>query len=290
MRRYLVKIAMQYGLMAQQIQSIDFDLLEKTINEYYAKAHAFYLKSVKDSQLDYGIYHNIFFVLTEMVEARGCIKDDLISRFSYGIVKHSLTNKAELVREYFEKNPVGCYCPLLKQILGSKYVAQNSETSKEQKGNKRHTILTNDQKHKFTDTLNDVEQRKVPKMTLIKTSMPKEIMASIASFANQIRLFSKDISTDEVRAFLYNEECARLRMNQNNLVAFFLYQLSKQSLIKAEWANIIACNGLLISSSGNIVTEAHNLTVPACKIANKPLEALKDKERLIYDFVKNLKF
>ena len=52
MRRYLVKIAMQYGLMAQQIQSIDFDLLEKTINEYYAKAHAFYLKSVKDSQLD----------------------------------------------------------------------------------------------------------------------------------------------------------------------------------------------------------------------------------------------
>ena len=39
MRRYLEKIAMQYGLMAQQIQSIDFDLLEKTINEYYAKAH-----------------------------------------------------------------------------------------------------------------------------------------------------------------------------------------------------------------------------------------------------------
>lgn len=289
MRRYLEKIAMQYGLMAQQIQSIDFDLLEKTINEYYAKAHAFYLNSVKDSQLDYGIYHNIFFVLTEMVEARGCIKDDLISRFSYGIVKYSLTNKENLVREYFEKNPIGCYCPLLKQILGSKYVAQNSETSKEQKG-KRHTILTNDQKHKFTDTLNDVGQMKVPKMTLIKTSMPKEIMASIASFANQIRLFSKDISTDEVKAFLYDEERIRLRMNQNNLVAFFLYQLSKQSLIKAEWANIIACNGLLISSSGNIVTEAHNLTVPACKIASKPLEALKDKERLIYDFVKNLKF
>ena len=43
---------MQYGLMAQQILSIDFDLLEKTINEYYAKAHAFYLKSVKDCQLD----------------------------------------------------------------------------------------------------------------------------------------------------------------------------------------------------------------------------------------------
>ena len=290
MRQYLLKIATQYGLMGPQMKSKDFDLLEKTINEYYAKAHAFYLKSVKDSQLDYGIYHNIFFVLTEMVEARGCIKDDLISRFSYGIVKHSLTNKAELVREYFEKNPVGCYCPLLKQILGSKYVAQNSETSKEQKGNKRHTILTDEQKRKFTDTLNDVDQMKIPKAILIKIPIPKEIMASIASFANLIRLFSKDISTDEVKAFLYNEECARLRMNQNNLVAFFLYQLSKRSLIKAEWANIIACNGLLISSSGNIVTEAHNLTVPACKIANKPLEALKDKERLIYDFVQNLKF
>ncbi len=290
MRRYLEKIAMQYGLMAQQIQSIDFDLLEKTINEYYAKAHAFYLNSVKDSQLDYGIYHNIFFVLTEMVEARGCIKDDLISRFSYGIVKYSLTNKENLVREYFEKNPIGCYCPLLKQILESKYVAQNSGTTKEQKGNNRHAILTDEQKRKFTETLKDVDQMKIPKATLIKTPIPKEIIESIASFANQIRLFSKDISTDEVKAFLYNEECARLRMNQNNLVAFFLYQLSKQSLIKAEWANIIACNGLLISSSGNIVTEAHNLTVPACKIANKPLEALKDKERLIYDFVKNLKF
>ena len=290
MRRYLEKIAMQYGLMAQQIQSIDFDLLEKTINEYYAKAHAFYLKSVKDSQLDYGIYHNIFFVLTEMVEARGCIKDDLISRFSYGIVKYSLTNKENLVREYFEKNPIGCYCPLLKQILGSKYVAQNSGTTKEHKGNNRHAILTDEQKRKFTETLKDVDQMKIPKATLIKTPIPKEIIASIASFANQIRLFSKDISTDEVKAFLYDEERIRLRMNQNNLVAFFLYQLSKQSLIKAEAANIIACNGLLISSSGNIVTEAHNLTVPACKIASKPLEALKDKERLIYDFVKNLKF
>ena len=290
MRSYLLKIATQYGLKESQIQSIDFDLLEKTINEYYAKAHAFYLRSVKDCQLDYGIYHNIFFVLMEMVEKSGCIKDDLISRFSYGIVKHSLTNKADLVREYFEKNPVGCYCPLLKQILGSKYVAQNSGTTKEQKGNNRHAILTDEQKRKFTETLKDVDQMKIPKAILIKIPIPKEIMASIASFANLIRLFSKDISTDEVKAFLYNEECARLRMNQNNLVAFFLYQLSKRSLIKAEWANIIACNGLLISSSGNIVTEAHNLTVPACKIANKPLEALKDKERLIYDFVQNLKF
>ena len=290
MRSYLLKIATQYGLKESQIQSIDFDLLEKTINEYYAKAHAFYLRSVKDCQLDYGIYHNIFFVLMEMVEKSGCIKDDLISRFSYGIVKHSLTNKADLVREYFEKNPVGCYCPLLKQILGSKYVAQNSGTTKEQKGNNRHAILTDEQKRKFTETLKDVDQMEIPKATLIKTPIPKEIIASIARFANQIRLFSKDISTDEVRAFLYNEERARLRMSQNNLVAFFLYQLSKQSLIKADWANIIACNGLLISSSGNIVTEAHNLTVPACKIANKPLEALKDKERLIYDFVQNLKF
>ena len=290
MRSYLLKIATQYGLKEPQIQSIDFDLLEKTINEYYAKAHAFYLRSVKDCQLDYGIYHNIFFVLMEMVEKSGCIKDDLISRFSYGIVKHSLTNKADLVREYFEKNPVGCYCPLLKQILGSKYVAKNSGTTKEQKGNNRHAILTDEQKRKFTETLKDVDQMKIPKAMLIKISIPKEIMASIASFANLIRLFSKDISTDEVKAFLYDEERIRLRMNQNNLVAFFLYQLSKQSLIKAEWANIIACNGLLISSSGNIVTEAHNLTVPACKIANKPLEALKDKERLIYDFVKNLKF
>lgn len=290
MRSYLLKIATQYGLKESQIQSIDFDLLEKTINEYYAKAHAFYLRSVKDCQLDYGIYHNIFFVLMEMVEKSGCIKDDLISRFSYGIVKHSLTNKADLVREYFEKNPVGCYCPLLKQILGSKYVAQNSGTTKEQKGNNRHAILTDEQKRKFTETLKDVDQMEIPKATLIKTPIPKEIIASIARFANQIRLFSKDISTDEVRAFLYNEERARLRMSQNNLVAFFLYQLSKQSLIKADWANIIACNGLLISSSGNIVTEAHNLTVPACKIASKSLEALKDKERLIYDFVKNLKF
>ena len=290
MRSYLLKIATQYGLKESQIQSIDFDLLEKTINEYYAKAHAFYLRSVKDCQLDYGIYHNIFFVLMEMVEKSGCIKEDLISRFSYGIVKHSLTNKADLVREYFEKNPVGCYCPLLKQILGSKYVAQNSGTTKEQKGNNRHAILTDEQKRKFTETLKDVDQMEIPKATLIKTPIPKEIIASIARFANQIRLFSKDISTDEVRAFLYNEERARLRMSQNNLVAFFLYQLSKQSLIKADWANIIACNGLLISSSGNIVTEAHNLTVPACKIASKSLEALKDKERLIYDFVKNLKF
>lgn len=162
MRSYLLKIATQYGLKEPQIQSIDFDLLEKTINEYYAKAHAFYLRSVKDCQLDYGIYHNIFFVLMEMVEKSGCIKDDLISRFSYGIVKHSLTNKADLVREYFEKNPVGCYCPLLKQILGSKYVAKNSGTTKEQKGNNRHAILTDEQKRKFTETLKDVDQMKIP--------------------------------------------------------------------------------------------------------------------------------
>lgn len=290
MRRYLLKIATQYGLMGPQMKSIDFDLLERTINEYYAKAHAFYLKSVKDSQLDYGIYHNIFFVLLEMVEERGCIKDDLISRFAYGIVKHSLTNKEDLVREYFEKNPVGCYCPLLKQILGSKYVDQKAVTESEHKGNERHAKLTAEQKRKFTDTLSEVDQMEIPKVALINSSMPERVMASIASFANQIRLFNKDISTEDVKAFLCNEGGTRLRMNQNNLVSFFLQQLSKQSFIKAEWANIVACNGLLVSSSGNVVTDAHNLTVPACKIANKPLDALKDKERMIYDFVKNLKF
>ena len=290
MRRYLLKIATQYGLMDPQMKSINFDLLEKTINEYYAKAHAFYLKSVKDSQLDYGIYHNIFFVLLEMVEERGCIKDDLISRFAYGIVKHSLTNKEDLVREYFEKNPVGCYCQLLKQILGSKYVARNTGAENDQEGNKRHVKLTVEQKRKFSNTLSEVDQLKVPRVALIKTSMPEDVMTSITDFANQIRLFNHDVTTDDVKALFCNEEGARLRMNQNNLVSFFLQQLSKQSFIKAEWANIIACNGLLVSSSGNVVTDAHNLTVPACKIANKPLDDLKDKERMIYDFVKNLEF
>lgn len=290
MRQYLLKIATQYGLMGPQMKSIDFDLLEKTINEYYAKAHAFYLKSVKDSQLDYGIYHNIFFVLLEMVEEKGCIKDDLINRFAYGIVRHSITNKEDLIREYFEKNPIGCYCPLLKQILGSKYVDQNTDEDTNKEGDKGHVKLTAEQKRKFTETLREVDQLKVPRVTLIKTSMEEEVIASIANFANQIRLFSQDVTTEDVKAFLCNEEGARLRMNQNNLVSFFLHQLSKLSFIKAEWASIIACNGLLVSSSGNVVTDAHNLTVPACKIANKPLDALKDKERMIYDFVKNLEF
>ena len=225
-----------------------------------------------------------------MVEERGCIKDDLISRFAYGIVKHSLTNKEDLVREYFEKNPVGCYCQLLKQILGSKYVARNTGAENDQEGNKRHVKLTVEQKRKFSNTLSEVDQLKVPRVALIKTSMPEDVMTSITDFANQIRLFNHDVTTDDVKALFCNEEGARLRMNQNNLVSFFLQQLSKQSFIKAEWANIIACNGLLVSSSGNVVTDAHNLTVPACKIANKPLDDLKDKERMIYDFVKNLEF
>ena len=75
MRRYLQNIVAHYGLTHKQHTSIDYDLIEARINEYFSKAHSFYLNGVKDNLLDYNFYHNIFFVLLEKAEDSGCIKN-----------------------------------------------------------------------------------------------------------------------------------------------------------------------------------------------------------------------
>lgn len=291
MRRYLQAIAQHYGLENEQIRSIDFDLLESRINEYFSRAHLFYQNAVKDSQMDYGIYHNAFFELLKMVEQRGCIKDDLISQFAYGIVKHALTVREDKARIYFEANPVGDdYCGLLKVILGDKYISDQSG-----RDDKRLTNINSVQsvaKQAYTPYNDESSQHCscCQDRILLQSSVSDKTIASMAQFANNEKLFNRRLSMEDLKDFFYNKKEICLKMTRNNHVAFFFQQLSQRSFIKNDWANIIACNRMLISSSGSVIVDAHNLTVAACKIANKPIDALKDKERLIYNFVSSLKF
>ena len=290
MRRYLQNIAKHYGLADERIQSIDFDMLEFRINEYFSKAHSFYLRAVKDHQMDYGIYNNAFFVLLEMVEQRHCIKDDLISQFAYGIVKHALTKREDRVRMYFETYPIGNYCGLLKVILGDKYVSNMSGRDDKRIVNKAPAQMVAAHGSEALDKKDSNCDSSVQESLLLQASVSDKAISDMAHFVNKEKLFNRHLSMEDMKDFFNNKMKDRLKMMKNNLAAFFFHQLSQQSFIKNEWASIMACNRMLVSSSGSEIVDAHNLTVAACKIARKPVNDLKEKELQIYNFVRGLKF
>ena len=198
MRRYLQNIVAHYGLTHKQHTSIDYDLIEARINEYFSKAHSFYLNGVKDNHLDYNFYHNIFFVLLEKAEDSGCIKNDFESKFAYYIVKHALTEKVGLVRKFFENNPIGSYCGLLKLVLGDKYIdkAHNEDEVHEGTNSSAPTDMHNQTYQECVDSL---QKQNIGQGLLLQSSVPDKVYSLIAHFVNNLRLFDSWISAEDVK-------------------------------------------------------------------------------------------
>lgn len=110
----------------------------------------------------------------------------------------------------------------------------------------------------------------------------------MTDFVNEINLFSRSLTEYELLDFFECKEGAQLMANNNNQVALFLLKLSQRSFLKKTWASITVRNRMLISSSGIAISDSHNLTAPANKIANKTKEARNCEENLIIDFVESL--
>jgi hypothetical protein len=53
MRRYLKRLIEHFPMSEAQREIIDYDLLEARLNEYFSKAHSYYLKTVKNIVLPF---------------------------------------------------------------------------------------------------------------------------------------------------------------------------------------------------------------------------------------------
>lgn len=276
MRRYLKRLIEHFPMSEAQREIIDYDLLEARLNEYFSKAHSYYLKTVKKDEVDYKIYKGSFLMLVRLAEEKGCVPEEWHSQLSFMIVKHSLTEKADLVCEYLENYPSGDYCRLLRYTLGSKYLHELNDSNF---GN---------------DFFKSLKERQIPPCPatwgngLTLRTIPDETIRMITDFINNMCLFSQKLSAEEFRDFLDCKAGVQLMANNNNQLCLFLLMLSKYSYTKKNWASIIAKKHLLRSSTGLVFTDSHNLTSPANRLYNKPKEMRNCEENEIFRFMDTL--
>lgn len=276
MRRYLKRLIEHFPMSEAQREIIDFDLLEAKLNEYFSKAHSYYLKTVKKDAVDYKIYKGSFLMLIRLAEEKGCIPEEWNSQLAFMVVKHSLTEKEDLVCEYFENNPSGDYCRLLRYTMGSKYL---------------HELQGNNFKNGFLKSLNG---QLIPSCSAARSegltlrAIPEDTIRKMTDFVNYMCLFRQKLTVDEFRDFLDCKAGVQIMANNNNQLCLFLLMLSKYSYAKKNWASIIAKKQLLRSSTGMVITDSHNLTSPANRLFNKPKEMRNCEENEIFRFMETI--
>lgn len=297
MKRHLVGIAKYYGMSEERIKSINYDDLEAKFNEDFKSAHNFYMNCVVVNHMDYELYLELFFVIHEHEkESNSNFTNDYNSKFAYTVVKCIMKKKGELVRTFFESNPIGDYCELVHMAIGDKCVDQSFDLNKENQKYRYNEQPTVEIKHISSDeaTLLCEENgvnfiRPAAKAeTLLMEPIPDTMIMSITNFVNDMDLFCHKVNSQEMHDFFNGKEGICLQMKRNTLVSFLFLQLAKNFIFKKEWASIIATNKMLISSSGTRFADAHHLTASASRIANKKRELLRETEKRIYDFVEGL--
>lgn len=259
MRTYLERLIEHSG----QSESINYDSLTANVNEIFCIAHTYYVNVVKKFCVDYNLYKRLILSSIKHKLRKWLELKDINWQFAFNIFEHVLLEKKNLLIDFFETQPIGDYCGLIRSTLGEKdlHVGHSSKA-------KSPTIFNAD--------------------GLLFRPMPKEILIRLTDFVNEINLFNRSLTEYELLDFFECKEGAQLMANNNNQVALFLLKLSQRSFLKKTWASITVRNRMLISSSGIAISDSHNLTAPANKIANKTKEARNCEENLIIDFVESL--
>lgn len=297
MKRHLVTIAKYYGMSEERIKSINYANLEAKINDDFKIAHNFYMNCVVVNHMDYELYLELFIVIHEHEKQIGsCFSDDYSNKFAYTIVKCILNQKKDLVRMFFELKPIGDYCELVRMAIEDNCIDQSVELKKEDQKYRYNEQPIVEIKHISADEVSTLCAESVNKFirpaakadSLLLVPIPDTMIMSITNFVNDMDLFCHKVNSQEIHDFLHCKEGVRLQMKRNTLVSFFLLQLSKNFIIKKEWASIIAANKMLISSSGLKFTDAHHLTASASRVANKRRESLSENEKRIYAYVEGL--
>jgi len=112
----------------------------------------------------------------------------------------------------------------------------------------------------------------------------------IARHANEVRLFSADVSEEDMRKLFSCQACKQLKARSNRHVAFFFDMLCSKDLICKQWQSVIAKHKLILSSSTDkplTTTKLSSATSDAKGTNASIYEAIRKKVQEIADYGKN---
>lgn len=112
----------------------------------------------------------------------------------------------------------------------------------------------------------------------------------IARHANEVHLFSADVSEEDMRKLFSCQVSKQLKARSNRRVAFFFDMLCSKNLICKQWQSIIAKHKLILSSSTDkplTTTKLSSATSDAKSTNASIYEAIRKKVQEIADCGKN---
>lgn len=115
-------------------------------------------------------------------------------------------------------------------------------------------------------------------------------MNLIARHANEVHLFSADVSEEDMRKLFSCQVCKQLKARSNRRVAFFFDMLCSKNLICKQWQSVIAKHKLILSSSTDkplTTTKLSSATSDAKSTNASIYEAIRKKVQEIADCGKN---
>lgn len=112
----------------------------------------------------------------------------------------------------------------------------------------------------------------------------------IARHANEVHLFSADVSEEDMRKLFSCQVSKQLKARSNRRVAFFFDMLCSKNLICKQWQSVIAKHKLILSSSTDkpLTTTKRSSATSDAKSTNASIyEAIRKKVQEIADCGKN---
>lgn len=112
----------------------------------------------------------------------------------------------------------------------------------------------------------------------------------IARHANEVHLFSADVSEEDMRKLFSCQVSKQLKARSNRRVAFFFDMLCSKNLICKQWQSVIAKHKLILSSSTDkplTTTKLSSATSDAKSTNASIYEAIRKKVQEIADCGKN---
>lgn len=103
-----------------QSESINYDSLTANVNEIFCIAHTYYVNVVKKFCVDYNLYKRLILSSIKHKLRKWLELKDINWQFAFNIFEHVLLEKKNLLIDFFETQPIGDYCGLIRSTLGKR--------------------------------------------------------------------------------------------------------------------------------------------------------------------------
>lgn len=133
-------------------------------------------------------------------------------------------------------------------------------------------IYANPQKKKLSATSHGAsassQSDAQPCQRSLECHFTKETISLIATCANEVSLFKKAVTPDEIHSLFTSRPVHPLIARNNRRVVLFFEGLAVRNLITADWKIVVADLKLIISSSGRRYLTANDLYSTYCQSSN----------------------